>query len=188
MTAEMWSNWALYIAPVVLRGRFKKDKYYKHFINLVKLLKLCLAFEIDETMLKEIDEGFKSWVQAYEKLVLFILYLLLYSQLHRLYYRNDPDRLSACPLTIHALLHILGGIHMIGPVWTSWAFPMERHCNLLLPAIKSRRYPYESINSFVTATAQLNQIQLLYNLDKELFLDPEQTERNTLTHELCMFN
>ena len=77
---------------------------------------------------------------------------------------------------------------MIGPVWTSWAYPMERHCNTLLPAIKSRRYPYESINSFVTATAQLNQIQLLYNLDKELSLDPEQKERNSLIYESCMFN
>jgi len=60
MTAEMWANWTLYIAPVVMCGRFKKDKYYKHFMNLVKLLKLCLAFEIDGTILKEIDEGFKS--------------------------------------------------------------------------------------------------------------------------------
>ena len=40
MTAEMWANWTLHIAPVVLRGRFKKDKYYKHFLKLVKLLKL----------------------------------------------------------------------------------------------------------------------------------------------------
>jgi hypothetical protein len=69
MTAEMWANWTLYIAPVVLRGRFKKEKYYKHFMKLVHLLKLCLAFEIDEAMLKEIDEGFKSWVEAYEKRV-----------------------------------------------------------------------------------------------------------------------
>jgi len=55
-------------------GRFKKDKYYKHFMNLVKLLKLCLAFEIDGTILKEIDEGFKSWVKAYEKQVSSTLY------------------------------------------------------------------------------------------------------------------
>ena len=69
MTAEMWANWTLYIAPVVMRGIFKKDKYYKHFMNLVKLLKLCLAFKIDGTILKEIDKGFKSWVKAYEKQV-----------------------------------------------------------------------------------------------------------------------
>lgn len=67
MSAEMYANWTLYIAPIVLRGRFQKDKYYKHFMQLVKLLKLCLAFEIDETMLNQIDDGFKSWVQGYEK-------------------------------------------------------------------------------------------------------------------------
>ena len=66
MTAEMYANWTLYIAPVVLHGRFEKDKYYKHFMQLVKLLKLCLLFEIDETTLNQIDEGFKSWVQGYE--------------------------------------------------------------------------------------------------------------------------
>ena len=120
--------------------------------------------------------------------VLSIYYLELYSQLYRLYYRNDPARVSACPLTIHGLLHIAGGITVVGPAWTYWAYPMERHCNTLLPAIKSRRYPYESINSFVTATAQLNQIQLLYNLDKELCLDPDQKEHDKLIHRLCMFN
>ena len=64
MMAEKWSVWTLYIAPVVLHGRFKKDKYYKHFMKLVKL---CLAFEINQGMLHEIQEGFKLWVQAYEK-------------------------------------------------------------------------------------------------------------------------
>ena len=59
MTTEMYANWTLYIAPIMLRGRFKKPKYYKHFMQLVKLIELCLAFKI--------DEGFKSWVQGYEQ-------------------------------------------------------------------------------------------------------------------------
>jgi hypothetical protein len=67
MNAEMWSNWTLFIAPVVLHGRFKNDKYYKHFMKLVELLNLCLAFEFNEAILKKIDDGFRSWVQAYEK-------------------------------------------------------------------------------------------------------------------------
>ena len=67
MTAEMYANWTLYIALIVLCGRFKKPKYYKHFMQLVKLIELCLAFEIDEAMLNQIDEGFKSWVQGYEQ-------------------------------------------------------------------------------------------------------------------------
>jgi hypothetical protein len=67
MSAEMYSNWTLYIAPIVLRGRFKKNKYYTHFMQLVKVIKLCLAFEIDEAALNQIDEGFRSWVQRYEE-------------------------------------------------------------------------------------------------------------------------
>jgi len=67
MTAEMYSNWTLYIAPIVLRGRFKSSQYYRHFIRLVELLKLCLAFEISEAMLNQIDEGFQLWVVDYEK-------------------------------------------------------------------------------------------------------------------------
>ena len=67
MNSEMWSNWTLFIAPVVLHGRFKNDKYYKHFMKLIELLNLCLAFEFNEAILKKIDDGFRSWVQAYEK-------------------------------------------------------------------------------------------------------------------------
>jgi hypothetical protein len=65
--AEMHANWTLYIAPIVLRGRFQRPQYYQHFMQLVELLKLCLAFEISEAMLNQIEEGFQSWVEEYEK-------------------------------------------------------------------------------------------------------------------------
>ena len=71
-------------------------------------------------------------------------------------------------MTIHGLLHIAWGIKVAGPVWTYWAFAMERHCNTLLRSVKSRRHPYASIASFVTATAQLDQIRLFYDLHDEL--------------------
>ncbi|EKM82893.1 hypothetical protein AGABI1DRAFT_89560 [Agaricus bisporus var. burnettii JB137-S8] len=156
MTSEMYSNWTLFIAPIVLRGRFQRPIYYKHFLRLVQLLKMCLELEIISEVLDQIDEGFQAWVEDYE----------------RLYYGHQPDRLSSCPLTIHALLHIAWGIRVAGPVWAYWAFPMERHCNTLLNIISSRRHPYASISAFVTAVAQLDQIRLKYNLHLELCLDP----------------
>jgi hypothetical protein len=67
MSAEMYANWTLFIAPIVLRGRFKSAQYYEHFMQLVELLRLCLAFEISEEMLNQIDEGFRLWVEKYEK-------------------------------------------------------------------------------------------------------------------------
>lgn len=63
---------------------------------------------------------------------------------------------------------------------------MERYCNTLLKSIRNRRHPYSSINSFVTATAQLDQIRLLYDLDEELNLDPDKKESKKLIHDQCM--
>lgn len=66
-TAESWSFWGLYLGPVLLRGRFKKEKYYKHFIKLVRLLHTCLKFSISIDEIQHLREGFASWVLEYEK-------------------------------------------------------------------------------------------------------------------------
>ena len=64
ISAEMYT---LFIAPIVLHGRFKSVQYYRHFMQLVELLNKCLAFEILEAMLNQIDKGFQLWVEEYEK-------------------------------------------------------------------------------------------------------------------------
>jgi hypothetical protein len=53
---------------------------------------------------------------------------------------------------------------------------MERFCGDILPNIKSRRYPYKSIDHYVSARAHLSQIKLLYNLHQELSFQ---------SHSLC---
>jgi hypothetical protein len=80
--------------------------------------------------------------------------------------------MSACPLTIHALLHIADGIEAAGPVWAYWAFPMERFCGRLQPCIKSRRFPFASIDGHVVATAQLSIIKVKYACDEAIRLGP----------------
>lgn len=94
-----------------------------------------------------------------------------------------------CPLTIHALLHIADGIEEMGPVWTYWAFPTERYCGRLQPAIKSRRFPYASISAHVVAMAQLAQIKLRYNLEEELSLAPKKMEegKGQFSHPDCTY-
>jgi len=110
-----------------------------------------------------------GWRLMKSKHLVFLPHITL--NLYRLYYKNDPNRLSVCPLTVHGLLHIPWGVKVAGPVWTYWAYPMECHCNTLLQSIRSRCHPYASITLFVNATAQLDQIRLLYDLDDELCLD-----------------
>jgi hypothetical protein len=87
-----------------------------------------------------------------------------------MYYQYSPERLSTCPVTIHALLHIADYIKAVGPVWVSWAFPMERFCGLLQPSIKSRRFPYSSIDKYVVNAARLSQCKIIYNIADELCL------------------
>jgi hypothetical protein len=67
MTAETYSIWTLYIAPTLLKGRFVHTRYYDHFMRLVQLLTLCLEFEITQGQVDELERGFRSWVQKYER-------------------------------------------------------------------------------------------------------------------------
>lgn len=95
----------------------------------------------------------------------------------RIYYQFSPDRLSTCPVTIHALLHIADGIEVAGPVWAYWAFPTERFCGQLQPSIKSRRFPYACMDNYLVAAAQLSQIKNVHGLQDELRLLPLKNAR-----------
>lgn len=172
LSAEMWSFWSLYLGPVLLRNRFHRPKYYRHFILLVRLLNICLKFEITDSEIDQIQEGFISWVTEYEKCARFtsLLWPTLLTAFISIYYQHNPNRLSACPLTIHALLHITDSIRVMGPVWCYWAYPMERYCGRLQLAIQSRRFPYKSLDRYVVESAQLVQVKLIYNLSDELSL------------------
>ncbi|KAJ3494279.1 hypothetical protein NLJ89_g10843 [Agrocybe chaxingu] len=153
-TAETWSFWTLYIGPVLPRKRFNNSKYYCHFVSLVVLLNTCLQFEITDKEVETVHEGFVNWVSEYEKI----------------YYQNKPERLSACPVTVHALLHIANSIKAMGPVWCYWAFPMERYCGRLKPSVRSRRFPYASLDRYVLEDSQLTQIKAFYDMAEELTL------------------
>ncbi|KAF7348742.1 hypothetical protein MVEN_01393300 [Mycena venus] len=155
-TADTWSFWLLYLGPVLLHRKFEKRIYYDHFIEFVKLVNTCLQFKYTPADIASIRAGFAKWVLQYEKL----------------YYQNSPDRLSACPLTIHVLLHIADGIEAAGPVWAYWAFPMERFCGRLQPCIKSRRYPFASIDGHVVSTAQLSIIKVKHSCEDQIRLGP----------------
>ncbi|KAJ7310835.1 hypothetical protein DFH08DRAFT_455990 [Mycena albidolilacea] len=154
VSAEMWYFWTLYLGPVLLRRRFCKRKYYTHFIDLVRLLNICMQFEISDAEIEQIRTGFIAWVEKYEEL----------------YFQYDVARLATCPLTAHALLHIAPSIKFTGPVWCYWAFPMERYCGSLQPGIRSRRFPWASMDRYVLEKAQLTQIMTTFNTFTELSL------------------
>jgi hypothetical protein len=103
----------------------------------------------------------------------------------RLYYKFNPTRLPMCPLTIHALLHIGPTIRALGPVWAYWAFPMEHYCGTLSRNIKNRRYPFISLNNYVSASVHLTQVQSIYNLFEELSFDHKPSKDGQLKLKEC---
>jgi len=68
-SAENWSFWTLYLAPSLLKGRFRNARYHKHFIELVQLLNICLQFEIKDEEIETLQVGMIKWVQDYERYV-----------------------------------------------------------------------------------------------------------------------
>ncbi|KAG9079769.1 hypothetical protein FRC06_007486, partial [Ceratobasidium sp. 370] len=147
-TAESNCLFAIFLGPALLRRRFRNHAYYGHFLKLVALINKCLSWTITREDLDFIREGFS-----------------------KLYYRNEPDRLRACTLPLHALLHVADDIVAMGPPWCYWAFTMERFCGALVRANKSRRFPYSSLNRHIMEVTQLSQIKLICGLAEELNLE-----------------
>lgn len=114
---------------------------------------------------------------------------LFYLFYDRLYYQLSPTRLSACPLTVHALLHIADGIAACGPVWAYWAFPMERYCARLQHAVfNSRRHPYATLDKFVIEDAMLTQLKMRYNLFSELRFSRQPNENHGFCVPACEYS
>jgi hypothetical protein len=67
--SSMWSMWSLFIAPTMLQDSFPEAHYYNHFCSLVRILNLCLQFEISMQEINEIELGIYRWVVEYEECI-----------------------------------------------------------------------------------------------------------------------
>ncbi|KAF8751525.1 Transposase family tnp2 [Rhizoctonia solani] len=131
--AEAYAFWFQYMAPILLQGRLN-EPYYSHFLKMREIMLLVLKFGISNDEIDELERMTGEWVLEYESL----------------YYQYTVERLPACPLTIHALLHMAYYIRQTGPLWASWAFVMERYCQFIVLAVKNRVRPYEMIDNYVS--------------------------------------
>ena len=68
-TAESWAFWFMYVAPIVLKDRFPKKRYYKHLLALVKIMKTTLKYSIANEEIDELEEEIIQWVEKYEECV-----------------------------------------------------------------------------------------------------------------------
>jgi len=66
-TAEDWMFWFVHIAPHVLNGRFPREKYYKHFMKLNNIMKICLQYSISRDEVLQLRSLIVDYVHEYEK-------------------------------------------------------------------------------------------------------------------------
>jgi hypothetical protein len=67
-TAESYTLWTTLLAPVLLYGRFKRPKYYNHFLDLVSIFNDCLALSIDRDYVDTVlRQKIVHWVKKYEQ-------------------------------------------------------------------------------------------------------------------------
>ncbi|KAJ1300030.1 hypothetical protein OPQ81_011150 [Rhizoctonia solani] len=168
--AESWNIFTAQLAPPLLYKRFSDERYYQHFVRLVRILRLVVSFDLPRDKIPEIRRGLAEWVEEYKQI----------------YYQFDKDRLQTCPVNVHYLLHVADSIEYMGPVWCYWAFPMERFCSFIVNSVKSRRYPYANIDERVLNRARLQIILHKYQLiNKAPFTGrkrPEESDGAMLVH------
>jgi hypothetical protein len=66
-TSEAWIIWSTLLGPVLLCRRFKRERYYDHFVLLVKIILCCLEFEIMDEEIDKLQSDIVAWVEGYEK-------------------------------------------------------------------------------------------------------------------------
>lgn len=66
-TAESWGFWFIYLAPKLLQGRFRRNKYYKHMCELGDIMKVMLRFQITVAQVEDIKQRLINWVRGYER-------------------------------------------------------------------------------------------------------------------------
>ncbi|KAF7340500.1 hypothetical protein MSAN_02121400 [Mycena sanguinolenta] len=151
-TAEAWAFWFVYLAPILLKGRFRNPKYHTHLCEFSDIIKACLRFTSTTTQIQQLREDITRWVRKYEEY----------------YYQYSEERLRVCTLTVHGLFHIPDDILFCGPSWTTWTFFMERYCGLLQAGLRSKRFPWANLNRNVLHVAYLEQLNARYDLEEEL--------------------
>lgn len=96
------------------------------------------------------------------------LYLTMILITCSFYYQYAEERLCACTLTIHGLIHVPDDILFCGPSWTTWTFWMERYCGFLKGALRSKKSPWANLNNIVLHRSYLEQLDALYDVSEEL--------------------
>ncbi|PKY56179.1 hypothetical protein RhiirA4_330230 [Rhizophagus irregularis] len=73
-------------------------------------------------------------------------------------------------ICFHYLLHLADTIEINGPCWSTWQFPMERLCGMLIPLVQSRLHPYNNLANQIILKEQLNHLRFIEHIYQQVHL------------------
>ena len=152
--AAEWEAWLQYFG-VPLLDQHLGDEYVMNFGLLSRIYSLATRYSFSESKLPEFEALVIKFVKDYE----------------RLYYQNEPRRLSVCTVNVHYLLHLPLYIQQCGPARYWWQFPMERYCGEIKPMATSKSRLSESVANTVVI------IEHLHHLQFTRIIQPEASQR-----------
>jgi hypothetical protein len=57
----------MYLAPILLQGRFQKEVYYDHLCELADVIKICIKFSLKHEEIDALEVRIAAWVKEYER-------------------------------------------------------------------------------------------------------------------------
>jgi hypothetical protein len=66
-TAEAYLVWWTMYAPILLRGRFNRPKYYTHLSRIISIINTCLAFTSTAASRAQLRIDIVTWYEEFEK-------------------------------------------------------------------------------------------------------------------------
>lgn len=164
--ANEWQNWALLVAPILLRDVLEEECYI-NFMCLVSAITVSMDLCISTSDIANIKEDICTFLEHYEKT----------------YYQYKYQRLSACTSQFHYLEHIPDMLDWVGPVWACWQFPTERMCGIIVSGVRSRIQANRNISLTILHTAQLYSLRYLAG-DTSIYLrDHDNGTPDTINNE-----
>ncbi|KAH9940153.1 uncharacterized protein BXZ73DRAFT_88838 [Epithele typhae] len=129
----------LYASPLPLQ-------YFVNFCQLVRAIRITLAYSIREDDLLEAHSHFMQFTTEFEEL----------------YYNRRADRLHFVRQSIHALSHICPEVRRLGPqaCYTQWV--MERAIGSLTQELRNHSNPYANLSERFVRRALINALKAMF--------------------------
>ncbi|GES76294.1 hypothetical protein GLOIN_2v1835774 [Rhizophagus clarus] len=166
--AEEWANWVVLYSMPLLKEHLP-NKIIQGWSLFVAAVRLCQKRIISIADVNEIQH----------------LILGFYNYYERIYYHQDQARLPAMKICFHYLLHLADTIKINGPCWSTWQFPMERLCGMLIPLVQSKLHPYDNLANQIILKERLNHLQFIEHIYQQVH--PSQNKSRQCNDENIVF-